>query len=348
MQDGCAGGRSRERACLVGGGWVGAAARMCERASRRALSCPAVHVVPGPPSFPAGAVHGCPCCARRPTSPPAPPSPRPAGKVNPTQCEAMTMVCAQVWRGAGRGGAGRGGVPRTGCQPAPPPPALGCHPPTGLCSPFYPPTLPQVMGHHVASSTLHPPPPNPPTGLCSPSLCSPLPPLPQVMGNHVAITVGGSNGHFELNVFKPMLIKNLLHSIRLLGDASVSFTGAPPALAGPPARPPRRPAAWPRSCRRAGWLLQRCCCSRCCTRGQPLPAPPACPLHRIQPPASLAHPPARQLRGGHRGQRGPHRAAAARVPDAGHRAEQPHRLRQGRRHRQEGAQGGGRRRLRRC
>ncbi|XP_012499848.1 PREDICTED: fumarate hydratase, mitochondrial isoform X1 [Propithecus coquereli] len=46
----------------------------------------------------------------------------------------------------------------------------------------------------------------------------------QVMGNHVAITVGGSNGHFELNVFKPMMIKNVLHSARLLGDASVSFT----------------------------------------------------------------------------------------------------------------------------
>jgi fumarate hydratase class II len=45
------------------------------------------------------------------------------------------------------------------------------------------------------------------------------------MGNHVAITIGGSNGHFELNVFKPMLIKNLLHSTRLLGDAAVSFTG---------------------------------------------------------------------------------------------------------------------------
>ena len=45
------------------------------------------------------------------------------------------------------------------------------------------------------------------------------------MGNNVAISVGGSNGHFELNVFKPMLIKNLLHSVRLLGDASVSFTG---------------------------------------------------------------------------------------------------------------------------
>lgn len=46
----------------------------------------------------------------------------------------------------------------------------------------------------------------------------------QVMGNHVAATIGGSNGHFELNVFKPMLIRNLLHSTRLLGDAADSFT----------------------------------------------------------------------------------------------------------------------------
>uniref|UniRef100_A0A8C5VLN3 Fumarate hydratase, mitochondrial n=1 Tax=Microcebus murinus TaxID=30608 RepID=A0A8C5VLN3_MICMU len=46
----------------------------------------------------------------------------------------------------------------------------------------------------------------------------------QVMGNRVAVTVGGSNGHFELNVFKPMMIKNVLHSARLLGDTSVSFT----------------------------------------------------------------------------------------------------------------------------
>jgi fumarate hydratase class II len=44
------------------------------------------------------------------------------------------------------------------------------------------------------------------------------------MGNHVAVTIGGSNGHFELNVFKPMMVYNVLHSIRLLGDASVSFT----------------------------------------------------------------------------------------------------------------------------
>lgn len=46
----------------------------------------------------------------------------------------------------------------------------------------------------------------------------------QVMGNHVAITVGAANGHFELNVFKPMIIANVLRSIALLSDASVSFT----------------------------------------------------------------------------------------------------------------------------
>ncbi len=46
----------------------------------------------------------------------------------------------------------------------------------------------------------------------------------QVMGNHVAVTVAGSNGHFELNVFKPVMIYNLLHSIRIVGDAAVSFT----------------------------------------------------------------------------------------------------------------------------
>ncbi|BDA41039.1 Fumarate hydratase, mitochondrial [Coccomyxa sp. Obi] len=46
----------------------------------------------------------------------------------------------------------------------------------------------------------------------------------QVMGNNVAVSVGGSNGHFELNVFKPMLIAALLQSVRLLGDAAASFT----------------------------------------------------------------------------------------------------------------------------
>ncbi len=45
----------------------------------------------------------------------------------------------------------------------------------------------------------------------------------QVIGNHMAVTVAGSNGHFELNVFKPVIVHNLLQSIRLLADASVSF-----------------------------------------------------------------------------------------------------------------------------
>lgn len=46
----------------------------------------------------------------------------------------------------------------------------------------------------------------------------------QVMGNHVGVSVAGSNGHFELNVFKPMMIASLLQSIRLLGDAAGSFS----------------------------------------------------------------------------------------------------------------------------
>ena len=46
----------------------------------------------------------------------------------------------------------------------------------------------------------------------------------QVMGNNVAVSVGGSNGHFELNVFKPMIVRNVLQSIRLLSDACISFS----------------------------------------------------------------------------------------------------------------------------
>lgn len=45
----------------------------------------------------------------------------------------------------------------------------------------------------------------------------------QVIGNDVAVTTGGMNGHFELNVFKPMMAYNLLLSARLIGDACVSF-----------------------------------------------------------------------------------------------------------------------------
>jgi fumarate hydratase, class II len=45
----------------------------------------------------------------------------------------------------------------------------------------------------------------------------------QVMGNDVAINIGGATGQFELNVFKPMMIYNFLHSARLIGEVCVSF-----------------------------------------------------------------------------------------------------------------------------
>jgi fumarate hydratase, class II len=45
----------------------------------------------------------------------------------------------------------------------------------------------------------------------------------EVMGNNVAVTVAGAQGHFELNVFKPVMVYNVLRSIRLLGDACMSF-----------------------------------------------------------------------------------------------------------------------------
>jgi fumarate hydratase class II len=45
----------------------------------------------------------------------------------------------------------------------------------------------------------------------------------QIMGNHVTVSIAGSNGHLELNVFKPVIIFNVLQSARLLGDAAESF-----------------------------------------------------------------------------------------------------------------------------
>jgi fumarate hydratase, class II len=59
----------------------------------------------------------------------------------------------------------------------------------------------------------------------------------QVMGNHVAVTIAGSQGHLELNVFKPVIIRNVLHSARLLGDAAASFTDN--CIAGTRADEPR-------------------------------------------------------------------------------------------------------------
>lgn len=45
----------------------------------------------------------------------------------------------------------------------------------------------------------------------------------QVMGNHVAVTIGGSQGHLQLNVYKPLIVRNVLQSIRLLSDCISSF-----------------------------------------------------------------------------------------------------------------------------
>lgn len=61
-------------------------------------------------------------------------------------------------------------------------------------------------------------------GKVNPTQCEALTMIAaQVMGNDVAITVGGATGHFELNVFKPMIIYNFLHSARLIGEGCVSF-----------------------------------------------------------------------------------------------------------------------------
>ena len=45
----------------------------------------------------------------------------------------------------------------------------------------------------------------------------------QVLGNDVAISIGGASGNFELNVFKPLIVHNVLQSVRLLADAAESF-----------------------------------------------------------------------------------------------------------------------------
>jgi fumarate hydratase class II len=59
----------------------------------------------------------------------------------------------------------------------------------------------------------------------------------QVIGNDAAITAGGMNGHFQLNVFKPVMIYNLLQSARLIADACHSFTDN--AVSGIEANKPR-------------------------------------------------------------------------------------------------------------
>ncbi|MEI8109642.1 MAG: class II fumarate hydratase [Chitinophagia bacterium] len=61
-------------------------------------------------------------------------------------------------------------------------------------------------------------------GKVNPTQCEALTMIAaQVLGNDVAINIGGANGHFELNVFKPMMIYNFLHSARLMGEGCVSF-----------------------------------------------------------------------------------------------------------------------------
>ncbi len=61
-------------------------------------------------------------------------------------------------------------------------------------------------------------------GKVNPTQCEALTMIAaQVLGNDVAINIGGATGHFELNVFKPMMIFNFLHSARLIGDGCVSF-----------------------------------------------------------------------------------------------------------------------------
>ncbi len=61
-------------------------------------------------------------------------------------------------------------------------------------------------------------------GKVNPTQCEALTMIvAQILGNDVAINVGGANGHFELNVFKPVMIANFLQSARLIGDGCVSF-----------------------------------------------------------------------------------------------------------------------------
>jgi fumarate hydratase class II len=62
-------------------------------------------------------------------------------------------------------------------------------------------------------------------GKVNPTQCEALTMIAcQIIGNHTAITIGGTNGHFELNVFRPMIIHNIINSVNLISDGLNSFT----------------------------------------------------------------------------------------------------------------------------
>jgi fumarate hydratase class II len=62
-------------------------------------------------------------------------------------------------------------------------------------------------------------------GKVNPTQCEALTMITaQVMGNHVAVSIGGSQGHLQLNVYRPMIIDNVLRSLHLLADGVKSFT----------------------------------------------------------------------------------------------------------------------------
>jgi len=74
-----------------------------------------------------------------------------------------------------------------------------------------------VIPHNEPGSSIMPGKVNPTQAEALTMVCA------QVMGNDVAVTIGGATGHFELNVFKPMIATNVLQSARLIGDACKSF-----------------------------------------------------------------------------------------------------------------------------
>src|SRR5690606_5944961 len=75
-----------------------------------------------------------------------------------------------------------------------------------------------ILPENEPGSSIMPGKVNPTQAEALPMVCA------QVMGNDAAVGFAGSQGHFELNVFKPVMAYNVLQSLQLLGDASVAFT----------------------------------------------------------------------------------------------------------------------------